>query len=194
MWGARKGPRLCLVTCMPLDGLLLWEASLPFGLPVPPSLGHSTQTAFRSRIPEREPRAESEPGDVSLFCSGLFSSPLGLSPPICPKHRRSLRNKSKVILCLYFCLSIHLSYMDSKGTLLEGWSVSSQYVHHHCQKVDDSESPQEPPPCCGQHLPCGQRAGPWFALPVTGHLLDRHTDSASGPAFGVCLLSRGRTV
>ena len=25
----RKGPNLCLVTCVPLDGLLLWEASCP---------------------------------------------------------------------------------------------------------------------------------------------------------------------
>ena len=96
-----------------------WPAALggllPCGLPVPPSLGHSTQTAFRSQIPERKPegRVRGLRCEPFLFCSGLFSSPRGLSPPVCPKHR-SFRNKSKVILCLYFCLSIHLSCMDSK--------------------------------------------------------------------------------
>lgn len=30
MWGAmEQGPHLCLVTYVPLDGLLLWEASCP---------------------------------------------------------------------------------------------------------------------------------------------------------------------
>lgn len=56
MWGAREeGPQPVLGDLRASGWPAALGGLLPFGLPVPPSLGHSTQTALRSWIPEREP-------------------------------------------------------------------------------------------------------------------------------------------